>query len=165
MLFTKKTIWKDGVYYEAAKDSHASNLPSRKLREKPWKRYCVLSKSQTNGADIALFPEMWSNGYNIYGRPKESWFSEAIGTDSPFVKRFQLAAKTLQMAIGVTFLESCGTGPKNTLILFDRYGKFVFKYSKIHTCDFDYFFYVTASSEMFIGDLNLSIFLYILLNH
>ena len=23
------------------------------------------------GADIALFPEMWSNGYNIYGRPAE----------------------------------------------------------------------------------------------
>ena len=30
------------------------------------------------GADIALFPEMWSNGYNIYGRPAEEWKAEAV---------------------------------------------------------------------------------------
>ncbi len=25
--------------------------------------------AQRSGADIALFPEMWSNGYRIYARP------------------------------------------------------------------------------------------------
>ena len=30
-------------------------------------RYCRQAKAL--GADIALFPEMWSNGYNIYDRP------------------------------------------------------------------------------------------------
>lgn len=29
--------------------------------------YC--EKAATLGADIALFPEMWSNGYAIYDRP------------------------------------------------------------------------------------------------
>lgn len=32
--------------------------------------YC--KRAGTLGADIALFPEMWSNGYNIYNRPWRS---------------------------------------------------------------------------------------------
>ena len=35
------------------------------------------------GADIALFPEMWSNGYRIYDQPVEDWKAEAIPADSP----------------------------------------------------------------------------------
>ncbi len=131
--------------------------PAGSLEKNLEKGIAYCQKAKQMGADIALFPEMWSNGYNIYGRPKESWFSEAIGTDSPFVKRFQLAAKTLQMAIGVTFLESCGTGPKNTLILFDRYGKFVFKYSKIHTCDFDDEKYLTPGSSFHTAQLDTAL--------
>lgn len=34
-------------------------------------RYC--RKARESGADIALFPEMWSNGYDIYGRPVREW--------------------------------------------------------------------------------------------
>ena len=30
-------------------------------------------KAKALGADIALFPEMWSNGYNIYDRPVGQW--------------------------------------------------------------------------------------------
>ena len=29
------------------------------------------------GADAALFPEMFSNGYHIYGRPVSDWIREA----------------------------------------------------------------------------------------
>ena len=41
------------------------------------------------GADIALFPEMWSNGYNIYGRPAEEWKAEAVPSGGSFVRSFQ----------------------------------------------------------------------------
>ena len=43
-------------------------------------------QARQKGADIALFPEMWSNGYRIYGRPVEEWTAEAIPADGPFVE-------------------------------------------------------------------------------
>ena len=38
------------------------------------------------GAGIALFPEMWSNGYRIYNRPAQDWIREAIPADGEFVE-------------------------------------------------------------------------------
>lgn len=89
------------------------------------------------GADIALFPEMWSNGYHIYNRAEDDWKREAIASDSEFVTSFGALAKELDMAIGITYLEQCETGPKNSLALFDRHGNRVLDYAKVHTCDFD----------------------------
>ena len=45
-------------------------------------------KAKKLGADIALFPEMWSNGYRIYDRPVNEWKAEAISSDSSFVSSF-----------------------------------------------------------------------------
>ena len=47
---------------------------------------CRAARAQ--GADIALFPEMWSNGYNLYGRPVDAWKAEAIPGDGAFVHSF-----------------------------------------------------------------------------
>ena len=30
-------------------------------------------KAKEMGADIALFPEMWSNGYDLHSRPAKEW--------------------------------------------------------------------------------------------
>lgn len=89
------------------------------------------------GADIALFPEMWSNGYagfDLHDRNAgEAWAAGAIGPDSEFVRAFQSAARRLKMAIGITFLEAVmGKRPRNSLYLFDREGRLVLKYSKVH---------------------------------
>lgn len=94
-------------------------------------------KASQEGADIALFPEMWSNGYNIYDRPTEEWMAEAVPNDGSFVRAFQDTARDLGMAIGITFLEKYRSNPRNSLTLFDRYGKKLFTYSKVHTCAFD----------------------------
>ena len=40
------------------------------------------------------------------------------------------------MAIGITLLEKCETAPRNTVVLFDRFGERKFVYAKVHTCDF-----------------------------
>ena len=80
-------------------------------------------KAKALGADIALFPEMWSNGYRIYGRPVQEWTAEAIPADGPFIQAFQRLAETLGMAIGVTLLERHEGGPRNSLVLFDRFGR------------------------------------------
>ncbi len=93
-------------------------------------------KAKSMGADIALFPEMWSNGYNIYDRPVNEWKDEAIAADSDFVTAFGKCAQELDMAIGITFLERYADGPRNTIALFDRFGERKFNYAKVHTCDF-----------------------------
>ena len=106
------------------------------------------------GAHIALFPEMWSNGYDIYSRPPEVWKNDAIPADSPYADAFRELAGELSMAIGITLLESCPTGPRNTFILFDRRGKTALKYSKIHTCDFDVERNLTPGDSFFTAALD-----------
>ncbi len=98
-------------------------------------RNCIRAKEM--GADIALFPEMWSNGYRIYDRPVSEWKAEAVSADSDFVQAFGSLARTLHMAIGITLLEKYGDAPRNSLILFDRFGERKMTYAKVHTCDFD----------------------------
>ena len=95
---------------------------------------CKEAKSQ--GADIALFPEMFSIGYDIYDPPAEEWTARAISTDDDFVQYFGRLSAELDMAIGITFLEKHDPKPLNTLVLFDRHGRETMKYSKVHTCDF-----------------------------
>lgn len=94
-------------------------------------------KAKELGADLALFPEMWSNGYRIYNRPAARWKAEAIPAGGEFVGAFGQLAGELNMAIGVTFLEQYEGGPRNSLALFDRFGERKLTYAKVHTCDFD----------------------------
>jgi len=114
--------------------------------------YCKIAKE--NGADIALFPEMWSNGYNIYGRPADEWKKEAIDIDSDFVKTFGGLAGKLDMAIGLTFLERHEDYPRNSLVLFDRFGESKFVYAKVHTCDFDVERNLTPGEDFYVTSLD-----------
>lgn len=114
-------------------------------------------KAKDMGADIALFPEMYSNGYDIYNRPAEEWTKDAVSVESEFVQSFGKLAKELDMAIGITLLESCETGPKNTLVLFDRHGKQVLTYAKVHTCDFSVERNLTPGDKFYVADLDTAI--------
>lgn len=104
------------------------------------------------GADIALFPEMWSNGYNIYNRPVEEWKAEAIPVDGDFINAFGKLAEELHMAIGITLLEQHEDAPRNTVVIFDRFGKRKFVYAKVHTCDFDVERNLTPGEEFYVTD-------------
>ena len=115
-------------------------------------RYC--RKARESGADIALFPEMWSNGYNIYGRPVSEWKREAVSVDSDFVNGFGCLAKELNMAIGITLLEKYGDAPRNSLVLFDRFGERKFVYAKVHTCDFGVERNLTPGEDFYVTVLN-----------
>lgn len=111
-------------------------------------------EAREKGADIALFPEMWSNGYNIYNRPVSEWMNEAIYADGDFVNTFGLLAKELGMAIGITFLERFGNGARNTMVLFDRFGERKITYAKVHTCDFDVESNLTAGEDFYVSELD-----------
>lgn len=113
--------------------------------------YC--KKAKEMGADIALFPEMWSVGYHIpedIHQLKET----AIGLDSAFIMAFRALAKELQMAIGITFLEQFEPLPRNTFCLFNRDGNLVLTYAKVHTCDFGDEKRLTAGDDFYVADLD-----------
>ena len=107
---------------------------SRSCRETAWRKiWCREAKKA--GADLALFPEMWSSGYDI-PESVEELEHKAVAADGPFVKTFANAARELSMAIGITILEQYPEGPRDTLLLLDRHGECVLSYAKVHTCDF-----------------------------
>ena len=115
-------------------------------------KWCKEAKKQ--GADIALFPEMWSNGYNIYDRPVSQWQAEAIPADGAFVRAFGDLARELDMAIGITLLEEYEPQPRNTLVLFDRFGQRKFTYAKVHTCDFGEECNLTPGEDFYVTTLD-----------
>jgi predicted amidohydrolase len=93
----------------------------------------VCKRAKAMGADIALFPEMWSTGYSI---PADAEALKRLATprDGAFVRAFADMAKELNMAIGVTYLEAFDPLPRNTLTLFDRFGREALTYAKVHIC-------------------------------
>ena len=98
-------------------------------------RACEEAKEK--GADIALFPEMWSDGYYLPA-DEDELNRLAISKESHFIESFKSLAEKLEMAIGITFLEKTETcrKPLNSVIFFDRTGKEILHYSKVHTCAF-----------------------------
>lgn len=106
------------------------------------------------GADIALFPEMWNTGYDI---PQDAAALEAmvISRDSEFINAFADLARELDMAIGITFLESHSPRPRNSLCLFDRKGNLALHYAKVHTCDFGDECMLDGGDDFYVCDLDV----------
>lgn len=128
--------------------------PCDTLEENLEKGVSYCRKAAALGADIAIFPEMWSNGYRIYGRPASEWTAEAVPAAGGFVGAFQRLAGKLNMAIGVTLLERYDGGPRNSFVLFDRFGERKLAYAKVHTCDFDVERNLTPGDDFYVTALN-----------
>lgn len=128
--------------------------PRGTLEENLEKGLAACGRAKELGADLALFPEMWNNGYRIYGRSPAQWTAEAIPADGAFVNAFGQLAKELDMAIGVTFLERYDGGPRNSMVLFDRFGRRTLTYAKVHTCDFDVERSLTPGEDFYVADLD-----------
>lgn len=128
--------------------------PCNTLRENLEKGIKCCKTAKGMDADIALFPEMWSSGYRIFDRPASEWKAEAISADSDFVNAFGRLAKELDMAIGITILEKHQGGPRNSLVLFDRFGVRQFTYAKVHTCDFDVERELTPGDDFYTAALD-----------
>lgn len=105
-------------------------------------------------ADIALFPEMWSSGYQI---PQDisALNAMAVSAESDFVRAFGRLAAELQMAIGITFLETHSPKPLNSMILFDRRGENILHYSKVHICAFDMENVLSGGEDFYVVDLDI----------
>ena len=128
-------------------------LPGETLEEKLQTGLAACRKAKEGGADIALFPEMWSCGYSI---PEDlgTLRAQAVPADGEFVKAFGALAAELDMAIAITLLERYEPLPRNTVILFDRHGKDVLTYAKVHTCDFEEERILTPGEDFYTTDLD-----------
>lgn len=128
-------------------------MPGGNLKENLEKGLSACRKAKELGADIALFPEMWSDGYRI-PEDAEELNSLAVSADDTFVTSFGSLAAELNMAIAVTLLERWQPLPRNTVVLFDRRGSRVLTYAKVHTCDFGEECRLTPGDEFFVTDLD-----------
>lgn len=128
-------------------------LPGNNLEEQFKIGKAACEKAKDMDADIALFPEMWSDGYAI-PQDEKAVNELSISADSDFIQRFSHLAAELQMAIGVTFLERHNPKPLNSVILFDRNGKQTLHYSKVHTCDFDLEKMLSSGEDFYVADLD-----------
>ena len=97
-------------------------LPAGSLMGNLEKGIEACRQAKEKGADIAIFPEMWSCGY-AFPHDETSLRECAISCDSFFMKQFSGLAKELDMAIAITLLEQHEPKPRNTVCLFDRFGK------------------------------------------
>ena len=110
-------------------------------------------RAKQMGADIALFPEMWSIGYRM---PEDvhALKASAIPVESEFVQAFGRLAAELDMAVGTTLLEQFEPLPRNTLCLFDRHGRLALAYAKVHTCDFDSEICLMPGNDLPVAELD-----------
>ena len=113
------------------------------------------------GADIALFPEMWNIGYSFYNpnQPEErqAWLANAITRDHRFFQHFVDLARSLYMAIGLTYLEKWDGFPRNTFSLIDHYGQVPLTYAKVHTCAWDQEAELTPGEDFPVCSLDTAI--------
>ena len=128
-------------------------LPGKDIKENLsiGMKACIEAKEK--GADIALFPEMWSDGYYLPQDERELG-ELAISKDSEFISEFRNLAKELQMAIGITFLEIHNPKPLNSVIFFDRFGKEILHYSKVQICAFDLEKVLSGGDDFYVADLD-----------
>ncbi|MFZ2539300.1 MAG: carbon-nitrogen hydrolase family protein [Oscillospiraceae bacterium] len=108
-----------------------------------------IREADKKGADIVLFPEMWSNGYAepfdgafdnpfdaSFKKERAKWLGDAVDRDSEYVKAFIAITKELHIGVVCTYLSKTADKPQNTAIVIDRNGDIILEYAKVHTCDF-----------------------------
>ena len=128
-------------------------LPGKTLEEQLEIGQKACREAKEKGADIALFPEMWSDGYFL-PQDEQKLKSLSIRKDSAFVLSFRQLARELRMAIGITFLEAFDPNPLNSVVFFDRLGNEILHYSKVHTCAFDDEAVLSAGEDFYTADLD-----------
>ncbi len=128
-------------------------LPGKDLEEQKEIGIRACREAKEKGADVALFPEMWSDGYYL-PQDAEELGKLAINKESGFVNSFRDLAKELKMAIGITFLEKGNVKPLNSVVFFDVNGNEALHYSKIHICAFADEKVLSAGEDFYIAELD-----------
>lgn len=98
----------------------------------------IVADARTAGADVVVFPEMYSNGYARFDPTSiDQWRKGAVSPEGAFVDRFREAARALQIHVVATFLEAAEPKPYNSALLIAPNGQTILHHRKVHICDFD----------------------------
>ena len=99
---------------------------------------------------------MWNIGYEMPENDEDlgDWINKSIYENNNYLLTFKKLAKELNMAISITFLEKTKDLPKNSVIIYDRFGNKILKYSKVHTVDFKMEKYMTPGNDFYVGELD-----------
>lgn len=100
-----------GCYYMKLKIAFLQLLPGAAIEDNIEKGIKACREAREKGADIALFPEMWSSGY-VFPHDEEWLKKNSVSLDSAYVKRFSGLARELQMAIAITLHEKYEPNPR-----------------------------------------------------
>jgi predicted amidohydrolase len=109
----------------------ASNIS---LQENVAKATSFARRAKARGADVVIFPEMWSTGYASFfpsaGPYNDSalfeWMDTSTPLDGDYISHFRNLAVELNMAIGAAYLEQNEGGaapPRNSVAMIDRHGR------------------------------------------
>ncbi|HET9790309.1 MAG TPA: carbon-nitrogen hydrolase family protein [Candidatus Angelobacter sp.] len=96
-------------------------------------------KAKSLGADLAVFPELWSigcSGAPLHDDGRRDWLASAISQQSSFVQAFADLARKINLNIAITFLETHQPLPRNSTCIFDSTGEVALQYSKVFICNF-----------------------------
>lgn len=104
--------------------------------------------AKKNNADLILFPEIWSIGYdnlmNSFKKAKSKTEikkileKHAINKKNTFFKSLIKIIKKYEIAMAFPHLYNKENEFFNSVSIIDKNGDVVLEYSKVHTCDFSY---------------------------
>ncbi len=120
-----------------------------------------IREAKRNGADFVLFPECFLTSYGAPKicsllRPVEEisqdpgfvrWCGEALSDDSKYLSAIRRAARESAVGVEITAFTRGEKYPQNTAYIIGRDGSVLLKYSKVHTCAFDWERYLEAGKE------------------
>lgn len=123
-----------------------------------------VNEAKQKGADIVLFPECWITSYSCPDIAEKllpvedidrhpdfvQWCDSALTESSEPILQFQKAAKELSIGILITGFTKGEKYPQNSAIMIDRDGRIILKYSKVHTCDFDWERYLESGEGFYV---------------
>lgn len=121
----------------------------------------LIREASTNGADLVLFPECFLTAYtapDICGKllPVQEienspefikWCENALTEEEGHFVQIKNLAAELNTGVVITGFSKGKKYPQNTAWLIDRDGKVILKYSKVHTCDFDWESYLESGNS------------------
>lgn len=120
-----------------------------------------IKEAKESGADIVLFPECFLTAYCCPDIVEEllpleelendsefiDWCNSAVTEEEEHVLQIRKLAKELQIGVVITAFTKGEKYPQNTAIVIDKNGDIILKYSKVHTCDFDWERYWESGQE------------------
>lgn len=136
-----------------------ANEPNIDFNTKVAMKY--IKEAKKSGAGIVLFPECFLTAYCCPDIVEEllpleelendsefiGWCNSAVTEEEEHVLQIRKLAKELQIGVVITAFTKGEKYPQNTAFIIDRNGDIILKYSKVHTCDFDWERYLESGQE------------------